>query len=59
MFYVLQRPDVPKRVKLTIVGALAYFIAPVDAIPDIMAGLGYTDDLGVFERGAAAICRVC
>jgi uncharacterized membrane protein YkvA (DUF1232 family) len=49
LFYVLQRPDVPKRVKFTIVGALAYFIAPVDAIPDIMAGLGYTDDLGVLS----------
>lgn len=49
LFYVLQRPDVPMRVKVVIVGALAYFIAPVDAIPDIVAGLGYTDDLGVLS----------
>ncbi len=46
LFYVLQKPGVPKRVKLTIIGALAYFIAPIDAIPDFIAGLGYTDDLG-------------
>lgn len=46
LFYVMQRPDVPKRVKATIIGALAYFIAPIDAIPDFIAGIGYTDDLG-------------
>ncbi|KEK25415.1 YkvA family protein [Bacillus gaemokensis] len=46
LFYVIQRPDVPKRVKATIIGALAYFIAPIDAIPDFIAGIGYTDDLG-------------
>ena len=46
LFYVLQRPDVPKRVKMIVIGALAYFIAPIDAIPDFIAGIGYTDDLG-------------
>ncbi len=45
-FYVLQKPDVPKRVKIIVIGALAYFIAPIDAIPDFVAGIGYTDDLG-------------
>ena len=28
--------------------ALAYFVLPVDAIPDVIAGLGYTDDAAVF-----------
>ncbi len=46
LFYVLQKPDVPKRVKIIVIGALAYFIAPIDAIPDFVAGVGYTDDLG-------------
>ncbi|MGR5953867.1 YkvA family protein [Bacillus paranthracis] len=46
LFYVLQKPDVPKRVKIIVIGALAYFIAPIDAIPDFVAGIGYTDDLG-------------
>ncbi|MEH6889015.1 YkvA family protein [Bacillus sp. JJ864] len=46
LFYVLQKRDVPKRVKLVIIGSLAYFIAPIDVIPDFVAGLGYTDDLG-------------
>ncbi|MFX3622941.1 MAG: YkvA family protein [Ectobacillus sp.] len=53
LFYVLQKPDVPKKTKVAIIGALAYFIAPIDAIPDIAAGIGYTDDLGAL--GAALI----
>ena len=38
LFY--ERPDVPKRVKIIVIGALAYFIAPIDAIPDFIAGIG-------------------
>ncbi|MFD3446569.1 YkvA family protein [Microbacteriaceae bacterium 4G12] len=53
LFYVLKRPDVPKRTKVIVIGALAYFITPIDAIPDFVAGLGYTDDLGAL--GAALV----
>ena len=28
--------------------ALAYFVMPIDAIPDVIAGLGFTDDAAVF-----------
>ncbi|GAB6615842.1 YkvA family protein [Bacillus cereus] len=55
LFYVLQRPDVPKRVKIIVIGALAYFIAPIDAIPDFIVGIGYTDDLGALT---AALIQV-
>lgn len=40
-------PATPKRVKAVLLGALAYFILPADLIPDIIAGLGFTDDLTV------------
>ena len=33
--------------KAIIVGALVYFIVPIDAIPDIAPLIGYMDDLGV------------
>lgn len=33
--------------KAIVVGALIYFIAPIDAIPDIAPLIGYLDDLGV------------
>ncbi|MBO9129971.1 DUF1232 domain-containing protein [Bacillus sp. 165] len=53
LFYVLQKPDVPKRSKIIIIGALTYFIIPTDAIPDFAAGIGYTDDFGAL--GAALL----
>jgi len=40
--------DTPAHVKAAIFAALAYFIAPVDAIPDFLLALGYTDDAAVF-----------
>jgi uncharacterized membrane protein YkvA (DUF1232 family) len=37
----------PVKVKGALIAALAYFILPVDVIPDFIIGLGYTDDLAV------------
>jgi uncharacterized membrane protein YkvA (DUF1232 family) len=37
----------PLKVKGTLFGALAYFILPIDVIPDVILGLGFTDDLAV------------
>ena len=31
-----------------ILAALAYFVLPTDALPDIIAGLGFSDDAAVF-----------
>lgn len=47
LYYVMQRPDVPKWVKAVVIGALAYFIMPLDAIPDVIPVVGYADDIGV------------
>ena len=44
LFYVLQKPEVPVKVKSVIIGALGYLISPIDAIPDIIPVVGYTDD---------------
>ena len=37
----------PLQVKATLVGAIAYFVLPIDAIPDVMPVLGFTDDAAV------------
>jgi uncharacterized membrane protein YkvA (DUF1232 family) len=37
--------------------ALAYFVVPTDAIPDFIAGLGYTDDAAVFAAMLAIVGR--
>ncbi len=38
----------PNRVRITLMAALAYFIVPIDVIPDFIAMLGFTDDAAVF-----------
>lgn len=37
----------PLKAKGILIGALAYFILPLDAVPDFLLGLGFTDDLAV------------
>ena len=37
----------PLPVKASLVGALAYFVLPIDAIPDVLPVLGFTDDAAV------------
>jgi len=37
----------PLQVKATLVGALAYFVLPIDAIPDVLPVIGFTDDAAV------------
>lgn len=47
LFYTLKKPTTPFKAKSVIIGALGYFILPVDLIPDFAPVIGYTDDLGV------------
>jgi uncharacterized membrane protein YkvA (DUF1232 family) len=37
----------PTRAKGILIGALAYFILPIDVVPDLVLGLGFTDDFAV------------
>jgi uncharacterized membrane protein YkvA (DUF1232 family) len=37
----------PFRVRAMLLGALAYFVLPVDVVPDILVGIGFTDDVTV------------
>lgn len=46
LYCVMKSPSVPTQQKLIIVGALGYFILPVDLIPDFIPVAGYTDDWG-------------
>ena len=55
LYHTLQREETPAAAKATIVGALAYFILPVDAVADFLPGIGFTDDLGAL---AAALVTV-
>ena len=47
LYYALQSDKVSIKEKALIIGALGYFILPVDLIPDMIIGLGFTDDAAV------------
>lgn len=57
LYYALQEEKAPAWAKATIVGALGYFIVPLDAIPDLTPAVGYADDLGVLVVAVAAVAR--
>jgi len=46
-YYCTLDRDTPLRVRGTLLAALAYFIMPLDLLPDIMPALGFTDDAAV------------
>jgi uncharacterized membrane protein YkvA (DUF1232 family) len=46
-YYCAFDHETPLRVKAMLLGAIAYFVLPSDAIPDVMPVLGFTDDAAV------------
>jgi uncharacterized membrane protein YkvA (DUF1232 family) len=54
LYYALQSPNTPGWAKTTIIGALGYFIAPIDLIPDLVPG-GFVDDLGALILAVEAV----
>jgi len=55
LWFASRRSDLPVWARTTVYGALAYFVLPSDAIPDLLPGLGYTDDLGVLSWALVTI----
>ena len=47
LYYMLLAEATPMRSKMVIVGALLYFVSPIDLVPDILGPLGFSDDLAV------------
>ena len=48
VWFCARDDETPVAAKGMMLAALAYFVMPVDAIPDVIAGVGYTDDAAVF-----------
>ena len=55
MFFAFRRKGIPIYARSIIIGALGYFLALFDAIPDLSPVVGYTDDLGVLSFGLVTI----
>lgn len=47
LYYVLESEETPGWAKSTCMATLAYFISPLDLIPDMLVPIGYTDDATV------------
>jgi uncharacterized membrane protein YkvA (DUF1232 family) len=54
-YYCALDPKTPHRVRATLLAALAYFILPFDALPDILAGIGFSDDITVLVATIAMV----
>jgi uncharacterized membrane protein YkvA (DUF1232 family) len=57
VYYCARDPGTPAAAKALMMAALAYFVLPTDAIPDFIAGIGYTDDAAVIATVLALIGR--
>jgi uncharacterized membrane protein YkvA (DUF1232 family) len=54
-YYCTLDPATPSRVRFVLLGAIAYFVMPFDAVADFLPVLGYADDAALL---AAAISQV-
>jgi uncharacterized membrane protein YkvA (DUF1232 family) len=56
-YYCALDRDTPTRVRAVLLGAIAYFVLPADAVPDLFVGLGFTDDAAVIAAALTAVGR--
>lgn len=55
LYYAAHEPGTPAWARTVIYSALAYFILPLDAIPDMLPGAGFSDDLGALAAAVATV----
>ena len=54
-YYCALDPETPPRVRVLLVSALAYFVVPLDMVPDFILGMGFGDDIAVLSTAIAAV----
>ncbi|EGV37161.1 YkvA family protein [Neisseria weaveri] len=57
LYYLFKDPGTPKKTKAIILGALVYFLSPIDSIPDLLGPLGFSDDIAVITLVYAQMKR--
>jgi uncharacterized membrane protein YkvA (DUF1232 family) len=58
LYYVLSSTKTPSWAKMVIISALAYFIFPIDLVPDTIPVVGFADDLAALVAAYKAV-KVC
>jgi len=54
-YYCAVDGETPVKAKLVLFAALGYFVLPVDALPDFVTGLGFTDDATVLATALGIV----
>ena len=57
LYYALQDPQISRKDKTLILGALGYFLLPLDLIPDFLPALGFTDDIAALGYAVYKVIR--
>ena len=57
LYYVLRNPATPSADRTKILGALGYFILPIDLLPDFIPMAGYTDDLAALTWALYSVAK--
>lgn len=47
--------ETPATVRYTLIGALAYFVLPIDIMPDILPLIGFADDASILSAALVAV----
>ena len=55
VWWCARDPETPLAAKGMMMAALAYFVLPTDVIPDVLAGVGFTDDAAVIAALLAVV----
>jgi uncharacterized membrane protein YkvA (DUF1232 family) len=54
-YYCALDRQTPTRVRGILLAALFYFVLPFDAVPDMLAAIGFTDDIAVLTAALGAV----
>ncbi|MAN45320.1 MAG: DUF1232 domain-containing protein [Alphaproteobacteria bacterium] len=54
-YFAARDPETPMKAKGVLFAAAAYFVMPVDLLPDFIAGLGFTDDATVLATALGIV----
>lgn len=54
-YYCALDRETPTHVRAALIGALAYFVLPFDAVPDFLPLMGFADDASILAAALAAV----
>jgi uncharacterized membrane protein YkvA (DUF1232 family) len=55
VYYCAMDQATPTQARVILFGALAYFVVPIDFVPDVMAWFGFADDAAVLYAAIRAV----